>query len=168
MDLHWSRSLVAVSICCVFIPPLIISFILSRSFFLGLPLLRLPAILPVKASFSRASALITWPKNCDLAIQTVDKSSLLPPIISRLIVLLLLSVQLTLSILLQHHIYIASGFFSISLLTVKASQPYSSEDTIYISLWLEFLFQLKGGNLSIDRSSFWTPSLLFKFFVVFL
>ena len=123
MDLHCSRFLVISRSCWVVTPPPTYSFIRSKYFIRGLPLLRLPAILPVIARFSRPSALIAWPRNAICLFRIVANSSLLPPIVSRTLSLLLLSVQLTLNILLQHHISIASSRRSISLLTVQASHP---------------------------------------------
>ena len=123
MDLQRSRFLIVTSSCCVVTPPPMYSFIRSKYFTRGLPLLRLPAILPVMARFSKPSALITWPENVICLFLTVANNSLLPPIDSRTFVLLLRSVQLTLIILLQHHISTASSLRSISLLTVQASHP---------------------------------------------
>merc|ERR1712074_48389 len=102
MDLHRSRSLVRPRSCCVVTPP-IASLSLSRYFSLGLPLLLLPAILPVRARFSRPSALIMWPRNSICRLLTTANNSLWVPIASSMLKLLRLCTQLTLNILLHHH-----------------------------------------------------------------
>ena len=143
----------------------IISFFLSRYFFLDLSLLRLPANRPVITRLSRPSALITLPKNVIWHLQTTDKSSLLPPIVSRTFKLLLHSIQLTLSkhslsAPHLHHFQYLFNFFADSMSLVGLRQC--------------------GLNICHNGSSFcfnwrvaffnrlfviWTPFLLFRFFV---
>ena len=123
MELHGLQFLFITSSCWAVTSPPMYSFIRSKYFIRGLPLLRLPAILPVIARFSRPSALITCPKDTVCLFLTVACNYLLPPIVSRIFALLLLSVQLTLIIPLQHHISITSSLRSMSFLTVQASHP---------------------------------------------
>src|SRR6218665_65745 len=103
--------------------PTSISFI---HIFLGSPLL-LPSPHGNTISFSGPFALITCSEIiifCFVALCNNDKPPLIATISCSLASFVLLSVNATLSILLQNHILQASIFFSIAFVFVHVSQPY--------------------------------------------
>src|SRR6218665_1237788 len=100
----------------------------SSIFFLGSPLLfLLPSPHVNIISFSGPFALITCSEIiifCFVALCNNDKPPLIATISCSLASFVLLSVNATLSILLQIHILQASIFFSIVFVFVHVSQPY--------------------------------------------
>src|SRR6218665_1009969 len=104
--------------------PTSISFI---HIFLGSPLLLLPSPHVNTISFSGPFALITSSEIiifCFVALCNNDKPPLIATISCSLASFVLLSVNATLSILLQIHILQASIFFSIVFVFVHVSQPH--------------------------------------------
>ena len=98
---------------------------------LGLPLPRLPVILPQRISLSIPSFLKMCPKNFNCRFLMVFMSEHSVPACCSTSILVFLSFQDILRILLRNHISVAFSFLSISSVIVQHSHPYNRTDHTY-------------------------------------